>query len=44
MSSAGIAEYETVSDAAILSIGTDDQLNEATGFGLFLPKAVIGFR
>jgi hypothetical protein len=30
-----------VSDPAILSIATDDQLNEATGFGLFLPKAVI---
>ena len=41
MSSAGIAEYETVSDPAILSIAPDDQLNEATGFGLFLPKAVI---
>ena len=30
-----------MSEPAILSIATDDQLNEATGFGLFLPKAVI---
>ena len=33
-----------MSDPAILSIATDDQLNEATGFGLFLPKAMINGR
>ena len=41
MSVAGIAESETVSDPAILSIATDDPLHDAAGFGLFLLTAMI---